>query len=101
MVVFFFAGLLGRGVSKLLLDYRAEGSARHAVGGSTAAVSNSAIHRKGSGYLHFMHKSVQFLARFKREAFERAIGREGIEESSTVANVIWYRSAKMITHGGL
>ena len=39
-----------------------------------------------------------FLARFEREAFERAIVRERIE-ASTCGNVIWH-SANMISHRG-
>ena len=40
--------------------------------------------------------NVCFLARFEREAFERAIGRERIE-AGTVGNVIWH-SADVICH---
>ena len=40
-----------------------------------------------------------FLDRFECEAFERAIGRERIE-ASTSSNVIWH-SANMIAHHGL
>ena len=40
-----------------------------------------------------------FLARFEREAFERAIGRERIE-ASNVGNVICH-SVNMIAHRGL
>ena len=47
----------------------------------------------------FVYVCLCFLARFEREAFERAFGRERIE-ASTGGNVIWH-SANMISHRGL
>ena len=49
--------------------------------------------------LRIVSGSAQFLARFEREAFERAIGRERIVAGKG-DNVIWH-SANMISHRGL